>query len=130
MVVGGSRDTHPEHSMDVNKLVKALLDQRSLTSDAAASIDDDLPLDQIEGFGQEELIDLVELLEDAFHIAIEDEEILEQNLGTIELIARFVSTKRAAGAGHAQFRDPLTSQETSASSADPPVRVYRASISS
>jgi hypothetical protein len=90
--------------MDVNKLVRALLDQQSLTGDAAP-VDDDVPLDQIEGFGQEELIDLVELLEDVFQIAIEDEEILEVNLGTIELIARFVSTKRAA-VGRAQFDAP------------------------
>lgn len=61
------------------------------------------------------VIELVEFLQTAFGCKVSDEEIVEQNLGTLNAIARFVHAKCGGRGGNGT--PPMTSSETSAAGA-------------
>jgi acyl carrier protein len=72
--------------------VRRYFEERRLVGDSA--LDDDTALEDLEALDQEGLVELVDFLEDAFAIAIDDAEIGRVNLGSVNRIARFVGRKR------------------------------------
>jgi acyl carrier protein len=75
--------------------VRRYFEERRLVGESA--LDDDTALEDLEdmeALGPEGLVELVDFLEDAFAIAIDDAEIVRVNLGSVNRIARFVRRKR------------------------------------
>jgi acyl carrier protein len=56
----------------------------------------DLPLLERGVVDSTGVVELVEFLQDQFSITVADDDITEENLGTIGAIARYVSTRQAA----------------------------------
>jgi acyl carrier protein len=79
--------------MDIKAKVRQYISENILMTGAAADLTDDASLLQRSILDSTGVLELVTFLEDTFHIKVADEEMLPENLDSLNKIAIYVQSK-------------------------------------
>jgi acyl carrier protein len=82
--------------MDIKAKVRQYIAENILMTGAAADLTDDASLLQRSVLDSTGVLELVTFLEDTFHIKVADEEMLPENLDSLNKIASYVQRKLPA----------------------------------
>ena len=83
--------------MSINSKVKSFIINKFFFGDAG-QLSDETPLLEKHIVDSTGVLEIVAFLEEAYGIRVEDEELVPENLNSIESISRFVENKRSVSA--------------------------------